>query len=149
MRHPQLPTAAALTGSEPMIVAQPSATITLTATTISAQASDKSFNDSANGFVAAGFTANKLVHVTGFTGSGANNLYAGVVTAVTAGKLTIAGTDGDVIVDDAAGESVTITQWDTVRTTAQDVADLASGGGGGSPVNLGLVIDLVNIPTFL
>lgn len=134
MRHPQLPAAAALTGYEPMIVAQLSATITLTAPTISAQASDNSFNDSASGFVAAGFTANKLVHVSGFTGSGANNIYAGLVTAVTAGKLTVAGTDGDVIVDDAAGESVTITQWDTVRTTAQGVANL--GGGNLTTVNL-------------
>lgn len=133
MRHPQLPTAAALTGYEPMIVAQLSSTITITATTVSAQASDNSFNDSANGFVAAGFTAGKLVHVTGFTGNVANNIYAGVVTAVTAGKLTIGGADGDVIVDDAAGESVIITQWETARTTAQEIADLV-GTLGAAPV---------------
>jgi hypothetical protein len=49
------------------------------------------------------------VTVTGFTGNAANNISGGIVTAVTAGKLTIGGTDGDVLVDDAAGESVTIT----------------------------------------
>lgn len=130
MRVPALPAAATLTGNEPLLVAQPSATVTITATTISALASDNSFNDSANGFIAAGFAVKQTVRVTGFTGSGANNIFAGVITALTAGKMTIGGTDGDVIVDDAAGESVTITKWDSVRTTAQDVADLAAGGSG-------------------
>ena len=127
MRISKLNPAAALTGAELTVVSQLSASVTITATTISAQASDNSYNDSANGFVAAGFTVGKAVKVTGFTGSSANNITSAVVTAVTAGKLTIAGTDGDVIVDDAAGESVTITQWETVRSTAQAVADLVGG----------------------
>lgn len=127
-RISQLTAAATLSGAELVEVSQLSATVTKTATTISAQASDNSFNDSGNGFVAAGFTTGKAVKVTGFTGNAANNIVSGVVTAVTAGKLTIGGTDGDVIVDDAAGESVTITQWDSRRSTAQDVADLGGGG---------------------
>jgi len=81
---------------------------TKTATTISALASDNSYNDSGNGFVTAGFEVGDHVVVTGFTGNVVNNIAEGVVTAVVAGKLTIGGTDGDVIVDDAAGESVTI-----------------------------------------
>jgi hypothetical protein len=81
---------------------------TITASTISAQASDNSFNDSGTGFVAAGFGVGQAVVVSGFTGAAANNL-TGIITALTAGKMTIGGTDGDVIVDDAAGESVTIT----------------------------------------
>jgi hypothetical protein len=81
---------------------------TITAATISAQASDNSFNDSGSGFVTAGFGVGQAVVVSGFTGSVANNL-TGIITALTAGKMTIGGTDGDVIVDDAAGESVTIT----------------------------------------
>jgi hypothetical protein len=36
--------------------------------------------------------------------------------------MTIGGSDGDVIVDDAAGESVTITKWVTRRASAQEVA---------------------------
>lgn len=128
-RISQLTAAASLTGSELVEVSKLSASVTITGTTISAQASDNSFNDSANGFVAAGFTTGKTVKVSGFTGSGANNIVSGVVTAVTAGKLTIGGTDGDVIVDDAAGESVTITQWDSKRSTAQDVAALGASGG--------------------
>jgi hypothetical protein len=82
---------------------------TITASTISAAASDNSFNDSGNGFVAAGFAVGMGVTVSGFTGNTANN-GTFVVTAVAAGKITIGGTDGDVIVDDAAGESVTITE---------------------------------------
>lgn len=127
-RISQLTASATLNGAELVEVSQLSSTVTITGTTISAQASDNSFNDSANGFVTAGFTTGKSVKVTGFTGSGANNIVSGVVTAVAAGKLTIGGAYGDVIVDDAAGESVTITQWNSNRTTAQDVADLGSSG---------------------
>ena len=81
---------------------------TITGTTISAAAADNSYNDSGNGFVTAGFEVGDTVTVTGFTGDVANNISSGVITALTAGKMTIGGTDGDVIVDDAAGESVTI-----------------------------------------
>ena len=81
---------------------------TKTATTLSAAAADNSYNDSGTGFVTAGFEVGDIIVVTGFTGNVANNITRGVLTAVTAGKLTVGGTDGDVIVDDAAGESVTI-----------------------------------------
>lgn len=84
------------------------APIAITAATISAQASDNSFNDSGDGFITAGFEVGMGVTVSGFTGSTANNL-TGIITALTAGKMTIGGTDGNAIVDDAAGESVTIT----------------------------------------
>jgi hypothetical protein len=80
---------------------------TITGTTISAAASDNSFNDSGNGFVTAGFVVGDKITVSGFTGAVANNANR-VVTAVAAGKLTCAGADGDTIVDDAAGEAVTI-----------------------------------------
>lgn len=87
---------------------------TKTATTLSAAAADNSYNDSGNGFVTAGFEVGDIIVVTGFTGNVANNITRGVLTAVTAGKLTVGGTDGDVIVDDAAGESVTITTVDNI-----------------------------------
>lgn len=77
-----------------------------TANTISAAAADNSYNDSGAGF--AGFEVNDKVGVLGFTGSAANNITSGKLTAVAAGKLTVGGADGDVIVDDAAGEAVTI-----------------------------------------
>lgn len=119
-----------LDGTELLEVSQLSPTVTITAATISAQASDNSFNDSGSGFVAAGFAVDQRVRVQGFTGDVANNLFVGTITALTTSKMTIGGTDGDAIVDDAAGESVTITAWETKRTTAQDIADLAAPGSG-------------------
>jgi hypothetical protein len=117
--------AAALDGGELLLLSQPSASVTITATTISAQASDNSFNDSATGFVTAGFAVSDYVRIAGFTGNAANNIVSAKITALTAGKMTIGGADGDVIVDDAAGESVTITKWTSKRAAAQDIADLA------------------------
>jgi hypothetical protein len=113
-----LPAASAPVGSELIEVAQLSTTVTITATTLSALASDKSYNDSGSGFVAAGFVVGDRVRVTGFTGNTANNILVGVITALTTAKMTIGGTDGDVIVDDAAGESVTITKWTGKRILA-------------------------------
>jgi hypothetical protein len=107
-----------------------SPTVTITGTNISAQASDNSFNHAGSGFIAAGFLGpvtpggepRMSVKVTGFTGNVANNIFTGRITALTTGKMTIGGTDGDVIVDDAAGESVTITAWESVRGTAGGAA---------------------------
>ena len=96
-------------------ISQVSRAVTISATTISALASDNSFNDSGNGFVAAGFSAGDHVKVVGFTGNVVNNINSGVITDLTAGKMTIGGGDGDVIVDDAAGEAVTISKWITRR----------------------------------
>lgn len=117
----ELPAASAITGDELVVISQLDATITITASTISALAADNSYNDSANGFVAAGFAVGQRVHVDGFTGDVANNIFVGIITALAAGKMTIGGTDGDVIVNDAAGESVTISKWTTSRVTADDL----------------------------
>jgi len=78
---------------------------TITAITISAAAADNSVNDSGNGFVAAGFVAGQYIDIAGFTGTAANNQKGRVLT-VAAGKMTLE-TD-TALVDDAAGESVTI-----------------------------------------
>lgn len=80
----------------------------ITAATISAAAADNSYNDSGSGFLTAGFAVGQRVTVTGFTGDVANNITDGIITSVVAGKIIIGGTDGDVIADDAAGETVTI-----------------------------------------
>lgn len=84
--------------------------VTQTATTISAAAADDSFNDSGNGFLTAGFAPGDRIAVTGFTGAVANNA-SYIITSVTAGKIIVVKADGTAasnIVDDAAGESVTI-----------------------------------------
>lgn len=117
----QLPANGTLTGNEVMQLSQLSTTVTLTGATISALASDNSYNDSANGFLTAGFAAGDRVKVTGFTGNVVNNVFSALVTSVVAGKMIIGGTDGDVIVDDAAGESVTITKWESRRALLSDL----------------------------
>lgn len=134
-RITDLPAAGPIVGDELLEVSQVSTTVVRTATTISAQASDNSYNDSGSGFVTAGFAVGDRVRVTGFTGSAANNILVGTITALTAGKMTIGGADGDVIVDDAAGESVTIAKWVSRRVA---IDDLPAGGGG--PVNESLII---------
>lgn len=136
----QMTAAGTMTGTELLEVSQRSTTVTITAATLSAAASDNSYNDSGSGFVAAGFAVGDTVVVSGFTGNAANNINSGTITALTTAKMTIGGTDGNVIVDDAAGESVTITKWNTRRTTAQDVADLAVSGAGA-------IVQVVNTQT--
>lgn len=132
MKISQLTAAPSLLGSEIVEISKLSTSVTITATTLSAQASDNSYNDSGSGFVAAGFAVGDNVRVQGFTGNTANNIFSGTITALTASKMAIGGTDGDVIVDDAAGESVTITKWETRRTSLQEI--VASGGGKMIPV---------------
>lgn len=122
-RISDLPAASAITGNELIEVSQASDVVKVTAATISAAAADNSFNDSGNGFVTAGFIVGDRVQATGFANAG-NNVFVGVVTAVTAGKLTIAGADGDSIVNEAAGPNVTIAKWTTRRAAAN-----ALGGG--------------------
>jgi len=124
-RISQMTAASSIAGTEQIEVAQLSTTVTMTAATISALASDNSYNDSGSGFLTAGFTVGDSVYVSGFTGSSANNINSGVITELTAAKMTIGGSDGDVIVDDSAGESVTLTKWLTKRTTLADAAVIA------------------------
>lgn len=83
----------------------------ITAATISAAAGDNSLNDSGNGFLTAGFAANQWVKVSGFTGASTTaNGYFKIVTAA-AGKLVVSGAT---LIDDAAGESVTILAGESI-----------------------------------
>lgn len=112
----QMTAAVRLSGSEQMEVTQRSASVTLTASTISALSSDHSYNDSASGFVTAGFAVGDTVVVGGFA-TAANNLNSGTITILAAGKMTIGGADGAGITTQSAGSSVTITKWTTARAT--------------------------------
>lgn len=76
--------------------------LTYTAATISAAASDNSINDSAATFPA--FSPGDKLTIQGFTGSTSNN-GVGVVVSRTTSKIVIAELS---LTDDAAGESVTI-----------------------------------------
>lgn len=77
--------------------------------TFSVVASDDSFNDSGNGFLAAGLLVGQIITVTGFT-TAANNGKFKIATAA-AGKITVTDMAGApvTLVDEAAGDAVTIT----------------------------------------
>lgn len=88
--------------------------ITLVATDISATAIDNSINSAAAGFT---HTAGQWISIAGFTGVTSNNGVARIETA-TSSKLTLSGIT---LVDDAAGESVTIKQGEYIKNgTTQD-----------------------------
>ena len=63
---------------------------TIATATISASSVDNSFDDSGNGFIAAGFVPGDVITTTGFTNA-ANNSTQGVVVSVTAGNMIVSG----------------------------------------------------------
>ena len=143
---PSLADSAALTGAELIEVSQLSTIVLRTATTISANATDNSFNDSAGGFLTAGFVVGMSVLSSGWTGGAtANNKRVRDVTAVSANKLVFAGADGDDIVTAAAGATVTLTAWLSRALPLADLpvpdaaeisyspADAGDWAGGGDP----------------
>lgn len=112
-------------GDDLLVISQLSA-ITYTATTISADASDNSLNDSAGQLLVSGFAAGQAIKIAGFTGDIGNNHDSAVILTCTATKAVLR--DETTLVTDAAGESVTLTRWKSYSVTAQDVADLAAAG---------------------
>lgn len=87
---------------------------TRTAITLSAAAVDSSFSDSGNGFITAGFAVGDLITTSGFV-SGANN-GTFKIASILAGKITVTNAAGQpvVLVNGAAGPSVTISTKETV-----------------------------------
>ena len=90
----------------------------ITASTISAAAADNSLNDSANGFLKSDLLPGshlrpgQQVKIQGFTGNTVNNLSIATIQSITAGKIVITSPAGDSLVNDAAGESVSISPYD-------------------------------------
>ncbi len=121
-RISELTDAGALTGDE-LIEASRLSSTAYTATTISFDPADNSLNDSAAQFIAEGFAEKASVRVTG-AANGVNNLFTGRILTLTAGKMIIAAPEGDDIITEAAGASMTITLLESVRTPVQAVADL-------------------------
>lgn len=109
----QLNSIANRNGSERVYVSRLSDTVTITDTSISALAADNSLNDANGNFNTIGLLEGHRVKITGFTNT-ANNIESAVVTEITANKITFGGADGDVIVDEIAGNSITITKWESV-----------------------------------
>lgn len=73
------------------------------ATTISADDSDNSFNDSASGF--GGYVANQWIFVSGFTESANNGFFK--IVSVTTAKMVVS---GGTLVTEPAGDTINITQ---------------------------------------
>ena len=123
-RITDLDAATALTGAELIEVSQLSTGVKIAAATISAAAADNSLNDSANGFVTAGFSAGDRVKVEGFA-TGANNPFVATVATVGAGKLTLTLPEDGALVDEAAGPNVKVTKWTSARVSAGSLAGSA------------------------
>jgi hypothetical protein len=71
-------------------------------------ASLDTLTDSSSGWITNGFRAGQIIHVTGFTGTSANNTTY-QVDSVAAGTLTL--TADDDVTDDLAGELVYVNTW--------------------------------------
>ena len=79
---------------------------TITAATLAAVASGNKITDSGNGLLAAGFRPEDTITISGFTGESANNQLTTITSVASDGsEMVVVGT----LLDDAAGESVTIT----------------------------------------
>lgn len=115
-----------------------------TAATISAAASDNSINDSANGLPV--LSAGDKVTIAGFTGTVGNNRAYATVVSSTASKLVISG--GAALVDDAAGEAVTITtltqvlKAGIVRRSFSVLRHFSDLGAGAKPYHLFTGVEL-------
>ena len=119
IRISELTDAGSISGTELIELSRPSSTISMTATTLSAAATDDSINDSATAFIAEGFAVGDSVRITGFTDS-PNNPFTARISALTAGKMSL---DGVSLNDEAAGDTVMITRWESRRTATQDLLD--------------------------
>lgn len=76
------------------------------ASTVDVNGTDESYNDAAATFITNGFAVGDTIKVTGFT-TGANNVTAGVITALTETKMTVGGSN---LTTEAAGDAVVITK---------------------------------------
>ena len=111
-RVSSLPSASTLTGAERLLVSQPSDEVTVTATDISVDGSDSSFNSTTTDFVALGFTVGAGIGAGGFSNVDNNmQMPSGVIVSVAAHKMVVDVPAIYPLVTEAAGESVTLTQW--------------------------------------
>ena len=97
---------------------------TLSGTTLAINAA-KELTDSGNGFLTAGLVPGNSVTIAGFT-EGGNNVTK-VISTVTAGVIVFTNTSG--LVEEAAGDSVSVTANDELATGAgytQDTKTLAN-----------------------
>lgn len=121
-RITELPEAPTLPPGAQFLLSQPSTTVVKTGATISFAAGDNSINDSASGFVVAGFVVGDQIRVTG-AATADNNVVSASVVSVTAGKIVV----NTALATEAAGASVTVAKWESRRIAASLI------GGPGAP----------------
>lgn len=102
------------------------ASATISAGTIAAVNSGNVLTDSGNGFVTAGFKVGDVVAISGFTGTAGNN-QVGILTAVAAGSMSIL--TPVALVNDSAGETVTITAYRPLMRSEYGAVDVTLTGG--------------------
>lgn len=124
VRITDLEAAISLFGDEVVEVSQKADDVLIAVDTISALSSDNSLNDSGGGFISAGFAVNDRISVEGFVNF---DMFAGVITALTANKMTLAGT---AIVDETAGNDILVSKWVSRRVLVSDLAGSSGGGIG-------------------
>lgn len=96
------------TAGEAIVVSVTAAKMVLSGVILTTDAAGETVTvTSAGRFLTWGFKVGQDVMVRGFT-TAANNISTGIITALTASKMTIGGADGDGIDDEVAGDAVTI-----------------------------------------
>ena len=117
----ELDAGTALLRDELVLVSQLSTTITAVAATISAVATGNKLHCTGSEFNDAGFTAGSAIQITGFTGQVANNYFSARLSSVDLEAGDIFLRSDFPLLDDAAGETVHVTQWVSIRPTLQDI----------------------------
>lgn len=96
------------TAGEAQVVSVTDAKMVLSGVTLTTDTAGETVTvTSAGRFLTWGFKVGQDIMVRGFT-TAANNISTGIITALTASKMTIGGTDGDGIDTEVAGDTVTI-----------------------------------------
>lgn len=119
-------------GTEFIVLADTDAVYnTITATTISSDATDDSFNDSANGF--GGFKSGTTITTSGFTDGSLNGTFTIASVAADGSKITVV---EDLTVTEASGNSVTINGLGVnYKMTLTELAQFTGSAGLPDPID--------------
>lgn len=117
-RLSELPAASSLAGDELVLISRLSPTVRLSVTTIAFDAADQVLVDSANGFLGAGFAVGQQVRILGVS----NDHDSALITALTAGEMTVDVAGSGTIVDAASGGSTLVALWESMRTSPAAIA---------------------------
>lgn len=114
----QLTSLSTYNGSPQVPVSVLSSSTTLTANTISFSSIDNSINDSENNLISSGFALNMALNIEGANNS-ENNFYSGTITSLSESKAIISGVN---LVSEIANNSITLTAWESLRTSFSNIS---------------------------